>query len=137
VKADLWKPVPVYIFMHKKMLLRTIPFLAIVIFGCAHFSPASMFAASGTAADGKIISYRCESGHDVDAIYPSDTTIIIRYAGKSYEMAISISASGARYVGGGLEWWTKGTGPGSTGTLFRHESDGTTGEIIQRCEEQR
>lgn len=121
----------------RKKCSCTIPFLAIVISGCTHFPPAGTFAASETAADRKIISYRCESGHDVDAIYRSVTTAIVQYAGKSYEMTIGISASGARYVGGGLEWWTKGTGPGSTGTLFRHESDGTTGEIIQRCEEQR
>ncbi|MBN9133852.1 MAG: MliC family protein [Nitrosospira multiformis] len=111
--------------------------MAIVIFGCAHFPPANTFTASETAADEKIISYRCESGYDVDVIYRSVTTAIVRYAGKSHEMTIGISASGARYIGGGLEWWTKGTGPGSTGTLFRHESDGTTGKIIQRCEEQR
>lgn len=47
-------------------------------------------------------------------------------------MTIAISASGARYVGGGLEWWTKGSGPGSAGTLFRHVNDGT-GEIVEQC----
>jgi membrane-bound inhibitor of C-type lysozyme len=119
-----------------KILLHTISFLAIAITGCGHFSPASTSAASGTAVDGKSISYRCETGHSIDAVYRSGTTAIVRYAGTSREMIIAISASGARYVGGGLEWWTKGMGPGSTGTLFRYENDGTTGGIVERCTEQ-
>lgn len=119
-----------------KILLHTISFLSITITGWEHFSPASMSAASGTAAAGKSISYRCESGHSIDAVYRSGTTAIVRYAGTSREMIIAVSASGARYVGKGLEWWTKGMGPGSTSTLFRHESDGTTGGIVERCKEQ-
>jgi membrane-bound inhibitor of C-type lysozyme len=44
-----------------------------------------------------------------------------------------VSASGARYVGGGLEWWIKGSSPGSEGTLFRYVADGTAGESIEHC----
>lgn len=48
-------------------------------------------------------------------------------------MGLTISASGARYVGNGLEWWTKGAGAGSEGTLFRHGNDGATEETFERC----
>jgi membrane-bound inhibitor of C-type lysozyme len=84
-----------------KILLHTISFLAISITGCGHFSPASTSAASGTATAGKSISYRCESGHSIDAVYRSGTTAIVLYAGTSREMTVTISASGARYVGWG------------------------------------
>lgn len=29
---------------------------------------------------------------------------------------------GARYAGSGMEWWTKGTGPGSEGMLLHHKT---------------
>lgn len=77
--------------------------------------------------------YRCESGETIAATYPSTDSATVQYKGSNYDMHIAVSASGARYVGGELEWWTKGSGPGSEGTLFRHMADGTSGEIIERC----
>lgn len=121
--------------MHDRIRRCVIPFLVIALTGCIHLSADGTSAAHGIAAGGKSISYLCESGHGIDAVYRSGTTAIVRYAGTVHEMTIAISASGARYVGGGLEWWTKGMGPGSTGTLFRHENDATTGDIIERCTE--
>lgn len=80
-------------------------------------------------------SYRCESGERIAATYLTTDSATVRYKGSSYNMQIAVSASGARYVGGGLEWWTKGSGPGSEGTLFRHLADGASGDIIERCTE--
>jgi membrane-bound inhibitor of C-type lysozyme len=100
--------------------------------GCTHFSHSNAPFSGKTGSDSPI-AYHCKSGHTVDASYRSDTTAIVRYEGRAREMIVAISGSGARYVGGGLEWWTKGMGPGSQGTLFRHEDDGTTGEIIEMC----
>lgn len=71
--------------------------------------------------------YRCESGETI--------TATIQYRGQSHEMQIAVSGSGARYVGEDLEWWTKGSGAGAAGTLFRHLADGTSGEIIESCAE--
>lgn len=122
--------------MHNRIRLCIIPFLAVALTSCIHLSADGTPAVHRTAAPGKSISYLCESGYGVDAVYRSGTTAIVRYAGTVREMTIAISASGARYVGGGLEWWTKGVGPGSTGILFRHEDDATTGEIVERCTEQ-
>ena len=56
-------------------------------------------------------NYQCESGETILATYRSTD---------SARVQIAVSGSGARYVGGGLEWWTKGSGAESEGTLFRH-----------------
>jgi membrane-bound inhibitor of C-type lysozyme len=79
-------------------------------------------------------NYRCDSGETIAATYTStdstrvcDTRVIVTTC------YIAVSVSGARYAGDDLEWWTKGSGPGSEGTLFRHEADGTSGDIIVRC----
>lgn len=78
-------------------------------------------------------SYGCESGEVVSAAYPSTDSAILHYKGTDHVMQLAVSASGARYVADRLEWWTRGTGPGSEGSLFRHSVDGTTGELLERC----
>lgn len=80
-------------------------------------------------------NYRCESGETIATTYPSTDSATVQYKGRHYNMQIAVSASGARYVDGELEWWTKGSGPGSVGTLFRHMVDGTSGESIEHCTE--
>ncbi|HQR03128.1 MAG: MliC family protein [Proteobacteria bacterium] len=80
--------------------------------------------------------YRCQSGQMIETFYPTGETATILYRGKSLGMHVAISGSGARYVGEGLEWWSKGSGPGATGTLFHHLPDGTTGDTIEDCAEQ-
>ena len=80
-----------------------------------------------------VYNYRCESGETIAATYPSTNSAEVRYKGDDYNMQIAVSASGARYVGDGLEWWTKGSAPGADGTLFHHQDDGTSGEIIEHC----
>lgn len=78
-------------------------------------------------------SYRCESDQTITASYPTTDSATVQYKGNSHTMAIAVSASGSRYVGGEMEWWTKGSGAGSEGTLFRHMPDNTTGEVIETC----
>jgi len=65
-------------------------------------------------------NYRCDSGETVTATYSSSDSATVLYKGRNHNMQIAVSASGSRYVSGELEWWTKGSGPGSEGTLFRH-----------------
>lgn len=108
---------------------------AAALAGCA--SPESEGPAS-TAPDSVPASqavYSCESGRTVQASYPTDNTAVVEYEGQTLQMEVAVSGSGARYVGDELEWWTKGTGPGSEGTLFRHNSDGTSGEMVEQCEQ--
>lgn len=82
---------------------------------------------------GAHVTFRCDSGRTVEAAYTSDDTAMVRYQGETRRMRLAVSGSGARYADDALEWWTKGSGPGSEGTLFRQQTDGTTGEIIERC----
>lgn len=114
--------------------MRIILFVTAVTFvGCTHLHQAGVPAAESIASSDTPFVYRCKSGRKVVASYASGTTAVVKYGSGTRKMIVAVSGSGARYVGGGLEWWTKGRGPGSEGTLFRHENDGTTGEIIEMC----
>lgn len=83
-----------------------------------------------TAAD-----YHCESNEMLFVIYDSTGAVNVEYQEKNYLMEVAVSASGERYVGEGLEWWAKSSGMNmeTEGTLFQHKSDGTTGDVIERC----
>lgn len=80
-------------------------------------------------------NYQCESGQTIIASYPTTDSATVQYKGTSYTMQIAVSGSGSRYVGGDLEWWTKGSGAGSEGSLSHHLADGTTGDGIEFCTE--
>lgn len=104
----------------------------------ATLASALLLAACGSAPQNDastqaVHNYQCESGQTVDATYSSSDTATIDYKGSAYSMEIAVSASGARYVGDDLEWWTKGSGPGAEGTLRHHLDDGTSGGIIESC----
>lgn len=112
---------------------RILLFVVVAIAGCGTPVHEAERAnqASSTAA---VHLYECESNRTVQVSYPSEYTAIVEYEGKVLQMIVAVSASGARYVGGGLEWWSKGSGVGSKGSIFRHESvDNSTGEILERC----
>jgi membrane-bound inhibitor of C-type lysozyme len=79
------------------------------------------------------LNYRCDSGETIAATYASTNAATVSYKGSDHKMEIAVSGSGARYVGSDLEWWTKGSGSGSEGTLFRHQADGKSGEIVESC----
>jgi membrane-bound inhibitor of C-type lysozyme len=110
-------------------------FVVVAVAGCG--TPAyEAEPASQSAPPVATHLYHCESQRTVRVSYPSEYTATVEYEGQVLQMHIAISASGARYAGGGLEWWSKGTGPGSNGSLFRHESgDDSTGEILELCRE--
>ncbi|MBM68911.1 MAG: hypothetical protein CME43_05490 [Haliea sp.] len=80
-------------------------------------------------------TYRCASGATITAIYPTTESAEVLYQGRTYLMRSAVSASGARYVGDDREWWTRGSGPGAEGTLFRHLPDKTSGEPLEVCTE--
>lgn len=107
--------------------------LILVVTGCGRSSPENSRAPVAQSATP--VTYQCEGGGTIQVSYPSDSTAVVVYEGRTLQMTIAVSGSGSRYVGEGLEWWTKGSGPGSSGTLFRHLSDGTTGEVVEQCEE--
>lgn len=106
--------------------------ITVVLTGCSHLFPDNAPVAGRKEDIDAPIAYRCNSGRIVKASYHSGTAAV-EYEGRVREMIIAVSGSGARYAGSGLEWWTKGMGPGSEGMLFHHKNDGTTGDIIERC----
>lgn len=103
--------------------------LATRLAGCAAPRPA---APAAVALPAEHVVYRCASGRTVEAAFSGDSAIV-RYAGQTQRMHVAISASGARYVGDGLVWWTKGSGPGSEGTLFREEPGAAAGAVLEAC----
>lgn len=80
------------------------------------------------------VGYACESGKVVTATYPDTETARVSYDGRDYVLTSAVSASGARYVGQGLEWWTASRNGQESGTLSRLVPNDTTGgTIIERC----
>ncbi|NLX18933.1 MAG: lysozyme inhibitor [Desulfobulbus sp.] len=78
-------------------------------------------------------TYVCESGAALEASYPDTDSAVIKYKERVYTLTIAVSASGARYTDDQIEWWTKGSGKGATGSLFQHLADGTSGDLLELC----
>lgn len=70
--------------------------------------PAAEPAAKATAAVADWKVYVCDDGRIVRAAYPDINTAKVELAGRTATLTVAMSASGARYVGEGLQWWTKG-----------------------------
>lgn len=80
------------------------------------------------------VGYACESGKVVTVTYPDTETARVSYDGRDYVLASAVSASGARYAGQGLEWWTASRDGQESGTLSRlAPTDTAGGTIIERC----
>jgi membrane-bound inhibitor of C-type lysozyme len=90
-------------------------------------------ASATPAATSVPVTYHCDSGVRIIATYPNTESATIQYNDSTYDLRIAISADGARYVGHGLEWWTKGSGAGSQGTLSELKDGDTGGKRLQSC----
>ncbi len=77
-------------------------------------TPKADEAAAPTAG---LVRYSCADGSTVEARYPTPDTAQIVTNGQTVEMKIATSGSGARYVGGGWQWWTKGMTDGMLAPL--------------------
>lgn len=87
-----------------------------------------------TSPPAAAVGYACESGKVVTVTYPDTETARISYDGRDYVLTSAVSASGARYAGQGLEWWTASRNGQESGTLSRlGPNDQTGGAIIERC----
>lgn len=114
-----------------RLALTTLAALAAALTGCA--TQTSRTGGVEASADAAFV-YRCASGEVVEASYRrGGDTATVRYAGRIVLMHHAISADGARFAGGGIEWWTRGSSLGSPGTMFRHRADGSTGAVIETC----
>lgn len=110
--------------------------------GCSQEKPAAPTSPveAPPAGDAAAVGYACESGKTVAVVYPDTQTARVSYAGKDYILTSVVSASGARYAGQGLEWWTASRGELENGTLSRlgqsggqNGSDQAGGVIVERC----
>ena len=89
-------------------------------------------AASAPAAPP--VSYACESGQSIAVAYPDASTAQLSYKGQTYVLRTAQSASGARFVGSGVEWWIASRGDTETATLSRLGPDEDIGTVVlERC----
>jgi membrane-bound inhibitor of C-type lysozyme len=80
------------------------------------------------------ISYACESGQSVAVTYPDTATAQLSYRGQSYVLRLAEAASGARYAGSGLEWWTAVSNGSESATLSRLGPNEDVGvAVLERC----
>ncbi len=110
--------------------------LGLLVAGCSQEKPAEPTSPIEAPAvqDAAAVGYACESGKTVVVAYPDAQTARVSYEGKDYVLTSVVSASGARYAGQGLEWWTASRGETESGTLSRMgQGDQTGGVIIERC----
>ncbi|CAN7355260.1 MliC family protein [Phenylobacterium sp. LjRoot219] len=74
-------------------------------------------AAAQVNPDPGVRTYRCDDGRTLQAGYPDSTTAVVDVDGRAHPLRIAPSASGARYIGFGLQWWTKGMAEGRLSRL--------------------
>lgn len=105
--------------------------LTMLIGACS--MPAQQTTDAGASAAARVQAYVCASGARIVATYSDTGSATVQYKGEAHRLRIAVSASGARYVGERIEWWTQGSGPGANGMLLRHNADGTSGDVLERC----
>jgi membrane-bound inhibitor of C-type lysozyme len=71
-------------------------------------SAAPPTAQGSVNPDAGVTRYACVDGSTITAGYPDPQTAVVTYKDHAYTLKLARSASGARYTGYGLQWWTKG-----------------------------
>lgn len=82
-------------------------------------------AEPSVAAETPFITYTCEDGRTVRATYPDPDTAVVDIGGMKRTLKVAISASGARYIGEGIQWWAKGMDQGQLSPLASGEDIAT------------
>ncbi len=114
---------------------------ALTLFGAAACSPdrenppapvtPSPVPAGTTAPP---LAYACESGQSITVAYPDTATAQLTYKARSYTLRTVQSASGARYAGSGLEWWSATRDGSESATLSRLGPNEDVGvAVLERC----
>ncbi|MDQ0139245.1 MliC family protein [Cupriavidus necator] len=100
--------------MPDRLILSRFGIVALLAVLCAS---ATAQAARAPGIDGvrfpevRTVHYQCDSGKTLTVRYFNSTdnqAAVFRIEGKPVLAVSTVSASGARYVGGRYEWWTKG-----------------------------
>ncbi len=110
--------------------------LGLAVAACSQETPPAPTSPieAPTTQTAAAVGYACESGKVVTATYPDTETARVSYDGRDYVLTSAVSASGARYAGQGLEWWTASRNGQESGTLSRLGLNDTKGgTIIERC----
>jgi len=108
----------------KRLILMTVGAAALVALSACNRAPEKA-ADAGAPADTTFIAYVCEDGRTVRATYPDPDTAIVDVGGVKRTLKIAISASGARYIGEGVQWWAKGMDQGQLSPLAAGEDIAT------------
>ena len=97
-------------------------------------APAASPVEAPVSQPAAAVGYACESGKTIAVTYPDTQTAQVSYDGRDYVMTSAVSASGARYAGQGLEWWTASRNGQESATLSRlGPNDQAGGAVIERC----
>ena len=78
-------------------------------------------------------TYTCDDGRTVRAAYPDTNTAELTFDRQTHRLHIAISASGARYIGDGWQWWTKGMQQGWLAPLQPGESYASAADVACRA----
>lgn len=80
------------------------------------------------------VSYACESGEAITVTYPDTATAVLTYKTQTFTLRTVQSASGARYAGSGLEWWSATRDGAESATLSRLGPNEDVGvAVLERC----
>lgn len=124
------------------MMRRLTAFVAIAaltgVSACSQEAPeqptAPVEPQAAPASTAPMVGYACESGATLQVQYADSDTAQLTYKTQTYALRSVQAASGARYVGAGVEWWTATRDGQESGTLSRLGPDGTTGvAVLERC----
>ena len=72
------------------------------------------------ADEPKTVQYVCAENQTVTVMYTGADKASVTYLGTTYKMKRDKSADGVRYVGKGMQWWTKGEGGFLAGASATH-----------------
>jgi len=102
------------------------------VLAAALFTLAGCAAAADHAAPAPTpawTSYACSDGQVVQAAYPDTDTALVKIKGEAHTLHVAMSGSGARYVGDGWQWWTKGMHDGMLAPLAKGETIASAPEV--------
>ncbi|WP_176695955.1 MliC family protein [Phenylobacterium immobile] len=80
-------------------------------------APKAAAPAATVAKAGPATIYGCLDGKTLRAAYPDSDTAVLMVEGRKLTLKVARSGSGARYVGEGVQWWTKGMTEGTLSVL--------------------